>query len=151
MAATTPKLSVTPGQIYRHTKWYQDSDGTWKSKYLLVLAKTRSGDIIFRLLTSQQNARPTAPACFHGDPYPGFYLGVLGGPLIKQSWLELCRRQDFDDLDFCTFIGSGVICLITTLAAPLLCNALECAAAADDTTNEQTRRMLDQRALLGCC
>lgn len=62
-----------PGQIWRHDRFYLDSDaGTWRAKFLLVLA-VAGGDVVYRLLTSRA-LRSTDPRCSHADPYPSFYL-----------------------------------------------------------------------------
>jgi hypothetical protein len=52
---------VTAGQIYRHASFYQDPSGKWQTKYLLVLAATPGGDVVFRLLTSRAHGRAEAP------------------------------------------------------------------------------------------
>jgi hypothetical protein len=70
---------ATPGQIFRHTRYYHDDAG-WHTKYLLVLAAD-ADNVVYRLLTSRAHARPENPPCYHGDPYPGFYLGLIGGSL----------------------------------------------------------------------
>ncbi|WP_257386495.1 hypothetical protein [Tahibacter caeni] len=85
------------GDICCHDQFYQDANGQLRPKYFLVPARTAQGDVIARLLTSRyREFRPVDPPCHHGDPYPGFYFGVLGGPLTRESWLDL---RPFDDLD----------------------------------------------------
>ena len=54
-----------------------------------TLAVLPGGDLVGRDLTSRAHGRPVAPPCYHGDPYPGFYLGILGGQLQRESWLDL--------------------------------------------------------------
>ncbi|RKT47505.1 hypothetical protein [Thiocapsa rosea] len=142
--------AATLGQIYRHRRFYRDADGAWQTKFLLTLARTGDGDIVFRLLTSRQHSRPKAPPCYHGDPYPGFYLGHLGGALTTDSWLDLRRQDDYDYLAFAEDVASGTIRPVMMLPPSLLCEALTCATNADDTTKQQERVMRDQRANLSC-
>jgi hypothetical protein len=71
---------ISPGQIFRHSRYYRDAAGAWMRKYLLVLAGAPGDDVVYRLLTSRAHVRPKIPPCFHGSLYPGFYLGLLGGP-----------------------------------------------------------------------
>jgi hypothetical protein len=139
---------VAPGQIFRHSRYYHDANG-WHTKYLLVLAADPD-NVVYRLLTSRPHARPERPPCYHGDPYPGFYLGLLGGSLSAKSWLDLRRQDDYDHRQFVTDLAAGLLALETTLPHPQLCAALDCAANAEDTTRQQTRLMRDQRARLGC-
>ena len=66
------------GDIYRHDRFYRDPEfGELLAKYIVVLAPTRSGDWVARLLTSRENMRPRNPPCFHGDPYPGTLNSIL--------------------------------------------------------------------------
>jgi hypothetical protein len=48
---------VVPGEICRHERFYRDRQGNWQRKYLLVLAGTPAGDVIYRLLTSRAAGR----------------------------------------------------------------------------------------------
>lgn len=140
---------MRPGEIYRHDGFYAaPQSGELEPKYVLVLAVMRGGDIVYRLLTSRQHGRPEVPPCFHGDPYPGFYLGVPGGPLGSKTWLDLRRQGDYDGDSFAMRLGEGRITYVLRLPNPLLCDALECAAAADDTTHAQERAMRDGLAAL---
>ncbi len=141
---------VVPGDICRHERFYRDVQGNWQRKYLLVLAGTPAGDVIYRLLTSRAHGRPTAPPCFHGLPYPGFYLGVLGGPLTADSWLDLHHADDYDGVDFAADLAGGPMRRIGRLPTPTPCLALDCVAAADDTTRQQEGCIRDARAGLEC-
>lgn len=85
------------GQIYRYDDFYFSAEtGHCELKYFVVLAFTPAGDTVARLLTSRAHGRPEQPPCYHGDPYPGFYLGVLGSPLGTKSWVDLRGLEDFD-------------------------------------------------------
>lgn len=141
---------VLVGQIYRHDRFYQDDAGQWQTKYLLILASTLGGDVIFRLLTSRAHGRPEQPLCYHGDPYPSFYLGYLGGELSAKSWLDLRKQDDYDGHAFATNLAAAMLTLSITLPQDTLCLALDCAANAEDTLKLQERGMRDQRAALGC-
>lgn len=137
-----PKLSAQPGTIY-HFSDFLFTNGERKNKYLLLLAVSRSGDYIFRLLTSRPHGRATHPPCHHGNPYPSFYLDTAGGLLPKESWLDLRPQLDYDSVDFDSFLSSGRITLIGLVSKPLLCAALECVADADDTTYAQEQALRD--------
>jgi hypothetical protein len=149
MACELP-TGISPGEIFRHVRYYRSPAGEWKSKFLLILAGTPGGDVIYRLLTSRVHGRPKNPRCFHGDPYPGFYLGHLGGPLTADSWLNLQQTKDYDGIALLSDIKSGDVQPIAILQIPLLCAALDCVANADDTTRQQEGCIRDVRAALSC-
>lgn len=150
MAGQLP-AGVAPGQIYRHNCFYRDpSDDQWRPKYLLVLTGTPDGDVIFRLLTSRAHGRPERPPCYQGNPYPGFYLGYLGDGLTAKSWLDLRRQDDYDGRSFKAALTARDLSLVVTLPREILCQALDCAASADDTTRQQERLIRDRRAALRC-
>ncbi len=139
---------VKPGCIFLHPRFYRDKvTGELKPKYLVVLAVAPGDVVVFRLLTSQSLGRPESPPCHHGDPYPSFYLGVLGGQLGKQSWLDLRGREDYDRLQFRNDQDIGILTNVTHVPEAMLRAALECAAAAPDTTVVQEKAIRDQLAL----
>lgn len=141
---------MRPGEIHFHRRFYVDTTtGEFRGKYLLALAVLPGGDLVVRLLTSRQYGRPKDPLCFHGDPYPAFYLGVVGGPLQKESWLDLRRLDDFDAHDVARQTTGGELTLAVTLEGAFFRQAAECAAAANDTTRLQERAIRNQLALLG--
>lgn len=141
-------MPAQAGHIYRDDAFYADAaTGELKPKYLLVLASPLRGDIVARPLTSRYaNLRRQDPPCFHGDPYPGFHLGVLGGVLGSRSWLDLRPMGDLDRWDFAKYEEAGRLHDIMAVPAPQLRAAMECAAGADDTTAAQTRLILDALA-----
>ena len=149
MAGKLP-VEVALGQIYRHDHFYRDAAGQWQAKYFLVLTGTLDGDVVFRLLTSRAHGRLEQPPCYHGNPYPGFCLGHLGGVLTTKSWLDLRRHDDYDGISFTADLTTGDLLPVATLPHETLCQALDCAANADDTTRQQERLMRDQRAALHC-
>lgn len=138
------------GHIYRDNAFYADpTTGELKPKFFLVLAAPSRGDIVARLLTSRYaDLRPEAPPCFHGDPYAGFYLGVLGGSLGTKSWLDLRPMDDLDRWDFAKHEEAGRLKEIMALPMPQLRAAMECAAGADDTTQAQAKLIRDSLAAL---
>lgn len=142
---------VKVGDIYRHAKFYQDSaTGQLLPKFLIVLALPHGGDVVMRLLTSRNGSvRPRSPPCHHGNPYPGFYLGVLGGRLGAESWIDLRHHDDLDIDAFQNKLVKGVITLEATLAVAPLRAALECVAAADDTSRQQERDIRDAVRCVG--
>lgn len=137
------------GSIYRHEAFYRSAEtGELEPKFFVVLATCLSGDIVARLLTSRQHARPESPRCFHGHPYPGFYLGVLGGSLGAKSWVDLRHLDDFDRLEFQRRLDNGRIVSVAGLSGKILVDLLECVAAAEDTTRSQERAIRDTLAKL---
>lgn len=140
-----------PGTILRHSSFYADPQtGELKPKFPFVLATTADGDVVWRLLTSRQYGRPEKPRCYHGDPYPGFYLGVIdpSAGLGKKSWLDLHPLDDGDGQEVARLLDVRVLTLATSISGDSLRAALECAAAADDTTRAQERAIRDQLAAL---
>jgi len=134
------------GEIWLDSRYYLDREtGEEKSKYLLVLALD-GGDVVYRLLTSRQYGRPRTPACYHGDPYPGFYLGVLGGKLQLESWLDLHGQDNIE----AGYFNKNKLTFVASLPDPILCQALLCAANAEDTTGRQKRAIYATRQALRC-
>jgi hypothetical protein len=131
---------MVPGRIFRHEQFYLDRDtGLLRPKYFLVLAVQSSGDCVARLLTSRAHGRPEDPPCFHGTPYPGFFLGIPGQGLGARTWVDLRPLEDFDGLDFQHLIARGLISEIFDLPTTTFLDVLDCAARADDTTRNQER------------
>ena len=132
------------GEIFEHHYFYRDP-GTraWQRKYFVVLAVNPAGDIVARLLTSRPHERPEQPPCFHGPPYPGFYLGVIGGCLVAKSWVDLRYLDDLDAMSVERDLATGTVIGVGQVSRSQLIPLLECAAAADDTTRMQSRAILD--------
>jgi hypothetical protein len=140
---------VEIGEIYRHEAFYRNAEtGELEAKYLVLLATLPSGDFVCRVLTSRPHGRPEQPRCFHGNPYPSYYLGVLGAPLSVKSWLDLRYLDDFDEVEFRRRIKSNRIVLIASLNKEILAELLDCAAGAEDTTRLQERAIRDSLAKL---
>lgn len=137
------------GEIYKHEAFYRDAEsGQRLPKYLVILGRTAAKDIVARLLTSRTHGRPENPRCFHGVPYPSFYLGVLGDPLSAKSWVDLRALNDIDAVEFERRRTKGVITHVTSLAPQINIDLLDCAARADDTTRLQEKAILDELTLL---
>jgi hypothetical protein len=132
------------GDIYRHERFYRDTvTGELKPKFLVFLAPTAGDDWVVRLLTSQVNLRTEDPPCSLEYPRPGFYLGILGGPLPLKTWVDLRGLDDVDLLEVPRLIRLGIMTRISALPAHMLVPLLECAAQADDTTRYQERALRD--------
>lgn len=133
------------GEIFEHPYFYRDpTTRTWQRKYFVVLAVNPAGDIVARLLTSRPHGRPEQPPCFHGHPYPGFYLGVIGSPLIVKSWVDLRYLDDLDPTTVERDLATGTVIAVGRVSRSQLIPMLECAAAADDTTRMQSRAISDE-------
>jgi hypothetical protein len=140
---------VAPGEIYRHEAFYSDEEtGELRRKYFVVLATLTGGDFVIRLLTSKPRGRPEDPRCFRGHPYPSYFLGVPGGELGTKTWVDLRYLDDVDALDVRREMDHGIVHPSTSLDKERLISLLECAAAAEDTTQRQERAMRDQLAKL---
>ena len=140
---------MQPGDLYRHGAFYRSADsGQLEPKYLVLLADLPSGDLVARMLTSRPHGRPEHPPCFHGNPYPSYYLGVIGQPLTTKSWVDLRYLDDFDAVEFRRRMGSNRIAHVGTLNKEVLRQLLDCAAGAEDTTRLQERAIRDLLAKL---
>jgi hypothetical protein len=134
---------MQPGDIFRDKEFYVASTGELKAKYLVVLAAPAGRDVIVRLLTSRPHGRPEEPACFHGNPYAGYYLGVPGGELTRKTWVDL-RAMDDLDLAACRVRqNQGIMARILKLDIVTVTRLLECVASADDTTRAQESTLRD--------
>jgi hypothetical protein len=140
---------VASGAIYRHEAFYRSAEsGRPEPKYLVLLATLPSDDLVARLLTSRSYGRPEDPPCFHGRPYPSFYLGVLGGPLRAKSWVDLRYLDDFDGIEFKRRMNGGRVVPVTLLRNEVLVRLLDCVAAAEDTTRLQEQTIRDELSRL---
>ena len=137
------------GEIYRIEAFYGDpQSGELLPKYLLILALLQGGDAVARLLTSRDYSRPRVPPCYHGDPYPGFYFGIPGGPLQRETWIDLRPFDDIEVDELTRKLRRGGASLTMQIEVPILLAALECVAGADDTTQRQERALRDTLAAL---
>lgn len=143
------------GEVWRHACFYQNAEsGEFLPKYMVVLAIRNDGDVIFRLLTSQSGQRQAHPSCYHGAPYPYYYLGIItpNGPhLNRETWLDLREQEeDFDARDFEKLVANGTLTLVHQFSHEVVCPLLACAAHAPDTTARQARLITNVRAAINC-
>lgn len=140
-------VDLSPGTVLHHSHIYLDTGtGEYRSKFLVLLAPMRGGDWVVRLLTSRHaDVRPEQPPCHHGDPYPGFYLGVLdpANGLGRKSWLDLRGLGDAEATEIRRLLKAGILTTVMTLPVELLKAALACAAGADDAQQAQERALRD--------
>ncbi len=142
-------MAFFPGGIFRHERFYLDrATGVLHRKYLLILAAPPDRDLVVRTLTSRAHGRRENPACFHGDPYPGFYLGVPGGALSLKTWVDLRAQDDLDVDEFHRLQRQGVVEWELDLDETALKAALDCVAGAQDTTRQQEQMIRDVLARL---
>lgn len=146
--------SLAPGQIWQDDCYYLDTQtGECKRKYLLVLAvDAKTQDAITVVFTSQPNGLPDHPACFIGNPRSGFYLGVPGGVLQKETWLDFNSLKTLDTYDFALHVKQNRKSLLPqTLLTASFCAALRCILQMqDDITKQQWRLLGDTVAELNC-
>ena len=136
---------MNSGDVLRHEHFYRDeASGQLKRKYLVLLAPTASENWVAGVLTSQANMRHEVPPCSHRPPYPGFFLGIPGEPLILKTWVDLGWLAEVDPFDVSRLTRAGVIARVLELPKAMLTSLLGCAAAADDTTVAQERAIRDQ-------
>lgn len=136
---------MASGAIYRHEAFYRSAEsGRLEPKFLVLLAVLPSKDLVARLLTSRFHGRPENPPCFHGRPYPSFYIDILGGPLRARSRVDLRYLDDFDVIEFKRRVNGGRIVPVTLLRREVLVELLDCVAAAEDTTRLQEQAIRDE-------
>lgn len=141
-------ISIAPGTIVRDAGFYSDDRGRLRAKFFLVLAEAGYGDVVVRLLTSRPHGRATVPRCSHGAPYPSFHLGVLGGRLDKESWLDLRALDEMEAASIIVCVNAGHMAVERQIDPAELIAAIECTAGAPDTTRAQERALWDQHASL---
>jgi len=136
------------GEVWKHSEFYCDKDtGEPLPKYLLIIGAEATGDIIYKLLTSRPNGRPCDPACYHGLPYPSYYIGIPqpSGCLCKPTWIDLRESETIDYLVFNSLLDATIVSLEHTISNAELVPILECAAQSDDITKRQRDAVLDAK------
>lgn len=143
-------MDAAVGAVLRHSAFYVNREtGAFEAKYFAVLAAPPGDDLVIRLLTSRYaGLRPKDPPCFHGDPYPGFYLGTPGGALSLPTWLDLRPCDDMDRWALATDASRGLIQQTLRLDGTVLRAAMECAAGSPDATARQEKLIRDALAAL---
>lgn len=129
-----------PGEIWRDSEYYPDAEtGEFLPKFLLVVGvRPADGDVVYKLLTSKAHGRPQEPTCFHGFPYPGYFLGILRTPLLPlNTWVDLRESEEYDRRDFDRFQQRGRLDYVHTLPQETFIDAARCVAGAPDTLKRQ--------------
>lgn len=146
--------SLATCQIWQDDCYYLNPQtGECMRKYLLVLAvDAKTQDAVTVVFTSQANGLPDHPACYIGHPRSGFYLGLLGGVLFKETWLDFNSLKTLDSDDFALHIKQSRKSLVSqTLPLAHFCAALRCIMQMqDDITKQQWRLLGDTVAALNC-
>jgi hypothetical protein len=145
--------NVSPGQIWRDACYYFHAEtGECMPKYLLVLAVDATrGESITAVFTSKPHGLPTDPPCWQRAPRAGFYVGIPGGSLQKETWVDFSSIRALDDADLANHIAQGRTTLLQ-LQLPQLqfCSVLRCARGIDDLTIRHDRVIGDLIAHLNC-
>lgn len=146
-------VAVEPGQIWCDEAYYLNPEtGEAQRKYVLVLSvEPASADPLIAVLTSKRHGRPVDPRCHLEFPRAGYYVGVLGGPLQTQSWVDFTEVRLLDEWDMARHVESGQKSLLDDdLPKDLLCGVLRCLQGSDDITMRQQRMIGDTIDMLGC-
>lgn len=137
------------GDLFLNSRHYIDpQSGEFMPKYFVILAFTPGEDLVVRLLTSQPHGRREKPPCSHSDPYPSYFFGVLGGRLAAKSWLDLRNHPDLESIAVERKLKAATIEFVLKLEMRQLTAAMECAAAAPDTTKQQETCIRDALSLV---
>ena len=139
--------------LWCDSRYYLDRDtGEYKSKYVLILAISPSGDdSLSAVLTSKANGLRDEPACDPGPPRAGYYLGVPGAGLHKPTWVDFSSAADQDAFAFKKLIASGRITPeALVLPAAVFCGVLRCLSQSEDINNRQHKWLAAAIAALGC-
>lgn len=137
------------GQVWLYHNYYPEPDNNqnFLPKFIVILGIHADGDVVCRVLTSKSTGRNEAPSCFHGNPYPGFYIGIPEpkGHLCKPTWLDLREHDDYDQGVFLDLVNRGELTFHINLDDNSLPQILDCAANADDTTKRQANCIKNAR------
>lgn len=143
------KPRYAPGQIWRDECYYLDAvTQSCKPKYFAILALSGDQtDFLTAVLTSKPNGLTEHPACCLGPPRAGFYLGVLGGPLQKPTWIDFSSLRTMEDRDLNLLIQQKRTTIVeVSLETRQLRSALECLRQSDDISGRQARWIADTLA-----
>lgn len=142
------------GEIWRDARYYLRDDGQFMAKYLLVLAKADKGDdVICAAFTSQPNGLTVSPACNHGPPRAGYFVGIPPPPFTKQTWVDFSSVNTEDELDVARRVTSGRYTKTSASLTPaLFCAVLRCLCQCglDDLTQRQRLWVQNTIATLNC-
>lgn len=76
-------------------------------------------------------------------PYAGYFLGVPGGELALNTWVDLRPQDDLDVIACRGRQNRGLMKQVLALDAETTIRVIECVAGADDTTRQQERLLRD--------
>lgn len=142
------------GQIWQDDCYYLSKfSNICQRKYVLVLAvDNKSDDCVSVVFTSQPNGLPDNPVCHIGNPRSGYYLGILGGTFIKETWVDFDSLETLDNKDLHIHIGAGRKTLLKdTLSKTHFCGILRCIMQRqNDITKQQWRLLGETIAQLNC-
>ena len=144
---------AVPEQIWQDNCYYFDSvTGECMRKYVLVLAVDLvSGDSVTAVFTSTPNGLRVDPPCNQGDPRSGYYVGLPGGRLNKETWVDFNSLQTLDDADLARHVSQRrTILLSLNLPRPVFCSVLRCLLGSDDLERRHARLIGDLAAVLSC-
>jgi hypothetical protein len=144
-------MAVVVGQIWRDDCYYLDSEtGECKRKFVLTLAVEPSGDTLTAVFTSRPNGLPEEPACSHGPPRAGYFMGVLGQPLVKPTWVDFSSVETLDEMDLKIHLKDGRKTPVELSIGPdLLCLIIRCLIQSEDLTKRQIKLLGNMLAELG--
>lgn len=142
-----------PGQIWRDDCYYRDHMGECQPHFVLILAVCQQhNDAVTVTFTSKPNGLTVTPPCSSGPPRAGYFVGMPGGKLHKESWADLQSIDILDHRDFCLHVGQKRKSLEDLQLPPdVFCAVLRCALKIqDDITKRQRRLLADLAANLRC-
>ncbi|WP_423392806.1 hypothetical protein [Burkholderia sp. LMG 21824] len=149
-----PPPLFTSGQIWKDDRYYLNTKTQqWERKYYLVMATSPDGsDALTAVFTSKPNGLTDDPACSTGTPRAGHYVGIQGGFLVLESWVEFSSIKIVDSYLINQQVGSGQTSLtVQTLPPALFCSVLRCALQVElDISNRGIRWLRDTIAALNC-
>lgn len=133
------------GEIWTHRR-YMLSDGDFSPKHLIIIGEHDDQfDLLCARLSSRPNGLPINPPCHNGNPRSGFYLGIPGGCLQKETWVI------FDDV---SYLGDCEWKYLekanTSIDQSLFCALLRCLQQSEDIQNRQHRQISDMIQSIDC-
>lgn len=142
-------MPLAPGDVIYFPS-YVFPDGETRDKFVVLLALTKGRDWVLARTTSRQHSRPTNPSCFHGDPYPGYHIGMLPGVFKKPTWVVLDRFDDFEEVGLLKLLAKKEVSKVGSLRPNILISLLECCAGSNDINLSQERTLRDLLPSLRC-
>ncbi|MEC5405136.1 hypothetical protein VOM14_06050 [Paraburkholderia sp. MPAMCS5] len=147
------KIALQCGQIWRDDCYYLNQEtNACERKYVLILAVNEKGDdAVTAVFTTKPNGLTVSPACSLGEPRAGYFVGIPGGSLPQESWVEFNSVRILDSYDLSLHVKAGRTSLIgQTLPISTLCSVLRCASQCEDISFRALRYIGDAIASLGC-